>query len=99
LQAMELTLLVERLSRRRPVHRLLATLARPPRLCHRVRPRTVELHDSGAVREAAAGERDQLRLLLAPPRQGVRPLASAARLERLFAGSDHAAVDDAGEHR
>ena len=36
---------------------------------------------------------------LAPTRQRVRPLLRAARVERLLAARDHAAVDDAGEDR
>src|SRR6266511_5039127 len=59
----------------------------------------VQLHDPCAVCEATAGERDHLRLRLAPTRQRVRPLVRTPRLERLLAACDHAAVDDARQER
>ena len=85
LQAVELSLLVERLPGRRPVHRLLAAFAGQARLLERVAPRAVELHDPGAMREAPAGEGDHLRLLVAPAGEGIRPFVRAPRLEGLFA--------------
>jgi hypothetical protein len=48
---------------------------------------------------AAAGEGDEVRLLLAPPRQGRRPLPRPAQLQDLLAGEDHPAVDDPGDDR
>ena len=96
---MQLALLVERLPRRRPVHRLLAALPGQLRLGKRVAPLAVELHDPRAMREAAARERDQLRLSVAPAGQRVGPLLGAPQLERLLAARDHAAVDDAGDDR
>ena len=49
--------------------------------------------------EAAAGEGDELGLLLRPPRQRQRPLARPTDLEDLLAGEDDAAVDDADDER
>ena len=49
--------------------------------------------------EAGAGERHEVRLLLAPPSQRRRPLAGAARLVRLLAGVDQAAIDEPGDDR
>jgi hypothetical protein len=51
------------------------------------------------MREAAAGERHHLRLLAAPSVEGARPFLRSARVERLFAAGDHAAVDDARHDR
>ena len=51
------------------------------------------------MHEAAARERDEVRLLLAPARQRRRPLARAPHLVHLLAGEDDAAVDDAGRDR
>ena len=78
-QTMELTLLVDRLPRRRPVHRLLAALAGEPRLFESVLPIALELHDPRPMREAAAGEGDHLRLAVAPAGERARPLLRAAR--------------------
>ncbi len=49
--------------------------------------------------EAAAGERDDVRLPLAPLGQRRRPLLRAASLEHLLAGENDAAVDDSRRHR
>ena len=49
--------------------------------------------------EAAAGEGDQIRLALAPPRQRRGPLLGATDLVGVPARQDHAAVDDAGHDR
>ena len=46
--------------------------------------------------EAAAGERDDLRLPLAPVRERRRPLAGPPDLVHLLAGEDDAAVDEPG---
>ena len=51
------------------------------------------------MREALAREGDHLRLLLTPTRQRISPLTGATWLERLFAARNHAAVDDAAQHR
>src|SRR6266540_2291279 len=99
LEAKELPLLVERLAGRRPVHRLLAAVARQPRLFERVLPGAVQLLDARAMCETSAREGHHLRLLVAPASESVGPLASAAWLERLFAARDHAAIDDAGHER
>ena len=98
-QPVHLARLVERLAGRRPVHPSLRPLARLVRLGERLLPGPVELHDPRAVRVAATAERHHFGLLLAPAREGVGPFAGAAQLERLLAEADHAAVDDAGEHR
>ena len=59
----------------------------------------MQLHNLGAVHEAAAGEGDQVGLLGAPAGQRRRPLARPAKLRGLLAPVDHAAVDDAGDDR
>ena len=56
----------------------------------------MQLHDLGAVHQAAARESHHLGLLLAPVRQRGRPLLGAPQLVRLVAGLDDAAVDEAG---
>ena len=58
-----------------------------------------ELHDLGAVDQAAPGEGDQVGLALAPARQRGGPLLGAPHLVRVLAGEDHAAVDDPGDDR
>ena len=49
--------------------------------------------------EAAAGERDEVLLLLAPARERDRPLLRAAQLVDLLAALDDGAVDEAGRDR
>ena len=71
-----------------------AALAGPARLVERLGPRTAQLHDLGTMDEAAAGERDQVRLALAPARERGGPLLRAAHVVGRLAGEDHAAVDD-----
>ena len=48
---------------------------------------------------AAAGERDEVGLLVRPGAQGQRPLTRPADLEDLLTGEDHAAVDDSEHER
>ena len=96
---MKLGLLVVRLPRCGAIHRLLTPFAGNHRFLERVHPRAVELFDPGAMGEAPTGERHELGLRLAPTSERVRPLVRPPRLERLLAGGDHAAVDDAGEER
>ena len=50
-------------------------------------------HDLGSVHGALTGERDQARLVLAPPGQGRRPLGHPAEVADLLAGLDHRAED------
>jgi hypothetical protein len=99
LQSVELSLLVERLSGRRSVHRLLTALTSQPRLFQRIAPRPVQLFDSGAMGETPAGEGHHLGLILAPAGQCVRPFTRPTGLEGFFTGGDDAAVDGAGEER
>ena len=49
--------------------------------------------------ETAAGESDEIALLLRPLRQRERPLAGPSDLEDFLAGEDHTAVDDADDER
>src|SRR5437762_3317260 len=55
-------------------------LHRPARLGQRVRPGALELHDLGAVHEAAARARHELRLALTPGAERRRPLPRAPEL-------------------
>ena len=70
--------------------------ARPERLDGRLVPTTVELEDLRAVYEAASAERNEVRLRVAPRRQGPRPLARPSKVTDLVARLDDPAVDDAG---
>ncbi len=78
-------------------------LEEPPagaaRLLERVEPGTAQLQDLRAMDEAAAGESDEIALLLDPFRQGERPLPRASHLEDLLAREDDSAVDDADDER
>jgi hypothetical protein len=87
------------LAGRHPVQHLRETLAGPPGFFQCAGPRTLHLHDLGAMDEAPAGEADQLGLLLAPPCQRVRPLAGAAQLVGLLATLDRRAIEQAGDDR
>ena len=58
--------------RRRP-------LARALRRVERVRPRAVQLHDLGAMHQAVAAERDEIRLGVTPVGQRRRPLLRRCR--------------------
>ena len=97
LQAVQLPLAVERLAG--GPRSSATTRAGLPRLGERLGPGAAHLHDLGAVDEAAAGERDEVLLLLAPARQRGGPLLRAAQLVELLAAVDHAAVDEAGGDR
>ena len=99
LQAMELPLPVEGLGGGRLVHRQRAALTRPARLFQRLGPRTVQLHDLGPMNQTGAGEADHVGLLLAPARQGRRPLLGAPRLVRGLTARDHAAIDETVDDR
>ena len=72
-------------------------LTRTPRRAARARPLAVQLHDLGAMDQAVAAERDQVRLRVAPVGQCRRPLLRPAQIEDLLACLDHAAVDRAGD--
>src|SRR5215207_11465647 len=93
-QAMDLRALVVGLASRNGVLSGQATLGRPLRLLDRLLPGAVHPHDLGAMDQAATGEGDQIGLALAPLGQGSRPLSGAAKVVRLLAGEDDAAVDD-----
>ena len=96
---MHLALQVQRLAGVHRAHRPLAPLARPVRLGQGVPPRAVDLHDLGAMGEAAAAEGHHLGLPLAPARERVGPLLGPAQVVGLLAPRDDAAVDDAGDDR
>ncbi len=81
------------------VPRVDEALLRPLRLLERIRPFPVQLHDLRAMYEAPTGERQHVRLALAPPREGRSPLSSAADLVDLPTREDHAAIDDARRDR
>src|SRR6185436_6894056 len=53
----------------------------------------------GAVRQATARERDEVRLSVAPVGEGGRPFLRAPELECVLAGEDDAAVDDPRDDR
>lgn len=59
----------------------------------------MKVHQLSAMHEAAAGERDEVGLLLAPACQDGRPLLRATQLVNLLARQDHAAVDDSRHDR
>ena len=96
---MDFALPVTGLTGRRRVLRPGAALLCPPRLLQGLEPGAVQLHDLGAVDEAATGEGNQVGLALAPARERGRPLLRAANLVGVLAGEDHAAVDDPGDDR
>src|SRR5215213_2643515 len=98
-QTVDLTLPVAGTSDRSPIHRPSGTLAGPPRLLDRVKPRTVKLYDLGAMYQARACECHHVWLLLAPSREGGRPLLCAAQLVRVLAAQDHAAIDQTADDR
>ncbi len=64
------------------------------RLLQRGLPRSLELHDLGAVHQADARVRDHVGLPLAPECQGSGPLSSAAQLVRALTDRDRVAVED-----
>src|SRR5438270_7451896 len=70
-----------------------ATLGGDSRL-ERVVPVAMQLQHAGAMSKTAAGERDQILLLLAPRSERLGPLTCPAQLERLLARKHDAAVDD-----
>jgi len=96
---MDLPPLVAGLARCHWILCLEAALGGPPRLLNRLRPGAVQLHDLGAMHQAAAGEGDQVGLALAPAGKSDSPLLGAAKLVGVLAGQDHAAVDDPGGDR
>ena len=98
LQAEQLSLAVKSQARGR-VHRLLEPATGTACLFESVRPGTPQLHDLGPVDETAAGEGHDVRLLVAPPCQGCRPLAGPAHLVDLLASHDHAAIHKSGRDR
>ena len=97
-KAMELCLAVGGLG-----GRALVEAGRQPRpargLDERVVPVTGELQDLRPVHEAAARERHEIRLAVAPPAQSGGPFLRAAHLVDLLTGEDHAAVDEPGDDR
>ena len=98
-EAVDLPLPVPGLACRQRVLRLQATLGGPLRLLQGLRPGAVQLHDLGAMHQAASGEGDQVGLVLAPVGEGGGPLLGAADLVGVLASQDHAAVDDPRDDR
>ena len=96
---MDLPAAVAGLSRGGRVLRPPGTLLRSARRLERRRPRAVQLEELGAVRQATARERDEVRLPVAPVGEGGRPFLRAPELERVPAGEDDAAVDDPRDDR
>ncbi|MEZ5318567.1 MAG: hypothetical protein R2752_14300 [Vicinamibacterales bacterium] len=80
----------------RPVGLPSQPVARPPRLVEGVRPVAVELQHLRAAHQAGAAERHHVRVRVAPPGERAGPLLRARPVERVVAGADDAAVDDAG---
>ena len=87
------------LGRSPAIHCILEAAACPSRFLQGRPPVAVKLHELSAVHEAAAGKSEEVWLLLAPPRQGRRPLPCTANLVDLFTRQDHAAVNDSGDDR
>ena len=98
-EAEHLALAVGRLRCRRRVLAIREALAGPAGLHQCVGPGAVQLHDLRTMEQARSGERHQVGLLLAPRRQGERPLLGAAQLVDLIAALDHAAVDEPAHDR
>ena len=73
--------------------------ADPPGLLEGVLPRTLQLHDLGAVHQADALVRDHVPLTLAPKRQRRGPLPRASQLVHALTDLDRAAVEDPGHDR
>src|SRR5207248_6753231 len=88
-QTIDLAAEVARPGRGGLVHGLLGTPVGSLGLRERVRPVALELQDLGAVNEAPAGESQEIGLLLAPARQGRRPLPRAAKVEDVLARKNH----------
>ena len=100
LEAMDLALPVRSMPESPLVqYSLRELLGDPPRFLERVTPGAGERHDLGPMHEAEALVRDHVRLLLAPARQRLRPLARAPKLVHVTAERDRVAVDDAGDNR
>jgi hypothetical protein len=74
-------------------------VAGPLRLVQCIRPGAVHLHDLGAVHHALPTVGHQVRLRLAPVREGRGPFLRPAQVEDLLARFDHGAVDDPGDDR
>ena len=66
---------------------------------HGVGPGAVEHQELGAVQQAVPPVQDEAELGLTPPRERVRPLLAAAKVEQLVAGVDDRAVRVADGHR
>ena len=98
-QPVDVALQIGRLRRGSGVHRALEAHARALRLLDRGRPRTVQLHDLGAVDHAPPGERHQVGLPVAPLLQRRGPFLRAAKVVDLLARRDHTAVHDPGHDR
>ena len=98
-EPVDLALQVRGLRGSRWVRRPLEAAIGAVRLLERLRPVAVELHQLSAMDEAAAGERQQVGLLLPPAAQRGRPLTRPAHIVDLLAKHDHAAVDDPGGDR
>ena len=69
--------------------------ARPDGFVGRLVPAAVELEDLRSVDEAAAAERNQIRLPVAPRRQGPRPLPRPGQVADVVTRLDDSAGDDA----
>ena len=96
---MDFSLPVTGLAGRRRVLRFPATLAGPPRLFQRLRPRALELQDLGTMHQTTSREGHEVGLTLAPAREGGGPLPGTAKLVGVLAGEDDAAIDDPGDDR
>ncbi len=97
--AVDLPAAVTGLSRGGRVLRPPGTLLRSAGRLERRGPRAVQMEELGAVRQATARERDEVRLSVAPVREGGRPFLRAPELGCVPAGEDDAAVDDSRDDR
>ena len=79
--------------------RLRERCRRAVRFRNGVIPFAVQLHELRAANEALPAERHDVRMCRAPAAQRVRPFLCAIDVEHVVTGADHAAVDDARDHR
>ena len=93
----QLPLAVERRADRR-LRPVTQSLRRVPGGVEGVHPGAVQLQDLGAMHQAVAAERDEIRLRIAPPAQRGGPLLRTADVEDELARFDHAAVDRSSDH-
>jgi hypothetical protein len=98
-QAVQLGELIQRRAECRLTRWFGQALAREQRLVERLPPYALQRNDFRTMNEAFSPIRHHVGLRGAPPRQRVRPLASASDIRQVPARREHAAVNDAGNDR